>query len=1664
MCIPATNAGEPRIDVLPTDRTKELGRMPSYVLFNQCGFMGDRRNQRLSGTLAQRNFVQRLVASVDGESVPLLYLFGMLMPRHFYSAAQHHPSAILGAPPLCCYSSRTHSYGIASNLQHSRLQITNADSSASTDSHLAFLHYDVQCNGALSEMDSRLIHRHGFVVDPMNKHGISLRQCTNELEEGVDSHQAAMNLAGAQPYLEWDIFATFTLNHKDNPSTKALHAWKTQRKWTESIPGYIDMADDDREEYRIAFEQAYGGVVARCWFEAKKLWLEYLSYGKSVAGERPQNVFWRDEYQESSGNVSHIHGLIGMRKEDMANEEFRKKVMDLQRNSVLDLISASEVGGMIERGLLDDVEDWHEVQSLASRVLRHTCNGRCKIRKGAGEGKENFVCKKTDVNRDSVDHNAHEFMRLKYEYCPETKKMLDEVGIDWTVMPVVGTGVGEFFDRVDNEPVNLLNPTKHIGKIHRGEDDNLSPAVADWFAVWRSQMNYQILHGTNGAARYVVKYVVKMDDGNRCTVYADAHNPSKMKVENQFLHNTKIVTSKINEDKAHEKSRKRKLPNGRSVGYVEVCQHILGLPEVMTNLQFKQICSKPAEERPKCRIKLDSKGNLRRPDKQRTVSDRMRLGLPVDRARSSLPKERQATPNQLLLYQGDVSEVTSYDEVAQFGLRPVELMQLFANVPEYFRWFKIEKKALAQDEIEELIDEDVTKCAWITCLGQRVRLRRRAYDEVQERFRTKFANDDNLEKHSRQLLWFLKRMMKADEVNDLFVYDDQKETKDLPIPVLSAVKPHRSIPFLLHTMIVCGDFPTELDLVQCKDLKQCLVNANLIKEDMDEKAAMRELIVECCIKKVFPRIPLSLRRIEDYLLTAHRLFKQILTGGDLPLTGLPPCILTEILDDKEKELGKFWEDSREKHLASIYNTLPEQLPLPTKESVLQCTRHRHAKWEKGRKESFQQLVDQCDESYREQMHAVTTGVRALEKYGTEFGNTALSITKGMIIHGVPGAGKSHVISYLSLVALSMGLRLMTTALLGVRANAFGGIHLHKLLCLPVRKRVNPGRMAELCRAVLEHRKSNAHLLHCLLTMDVLVIDEFGMLSAEQLTVLDLLLRRLRSTSLPFGGVLILGTMDHAQFSAIEGAPILTSHYFLSDFVLVGLERSVRARGDKNLQEIQNITRMNPNKLIEDPELKKRFIELMLKTVSFAKNWNSDQIDAKTVRMFSKRRQAKDSSMEVCERVKSDLERGSTPHVTCESRDSCVLEKTRQQHSPVDRLPKGIREKVKGQMNRQLSEPSCLLFHEGAQFMATVNSAETKKEPGYNQSQTLYMLDLPPRELINTWSPIKLWACGKSGVSPEDLHRDGKPDRASLSRLGWKEVTVKCAPDHSMITVDGYQCVRKQYTLAHIGSSTINKQTGNTIRGKTAIEVSEDCAPFDKPSTVVGLSRNESGKDIIIVCGPNVKGTSQGDPSTSEKTAAINRLWKAMTKKTQWTDYIDDILSRLSTNGNSGNSGNSNNRPTPTIAYDNYPFQTCNIGVPTSKTGYIYLLVSLRDINEIYVGETECLSTRLTQHNSGFGSKGTAPAALRPWGLAGYICGLGHMHKRPGERMKLERTWKHFNWDSKNRGGTLQDMIDNGERTATKYNHERQDLDCRIRFVQTMTRKAVAEESPDVRRL
>jgi len=72
-------------------------------------------------------------------------------------------------------------------------------------------------------------------------------------------------------------------------------------------------------------------------------------------------------------------------------------------------------------------------------------------------------------------------------------------------------------------------------------------------------------------------------------------------------------------------------------------------------------------------------------------------------------------------------------------------------------------------------------------------------------------------------------------------------------------------------------------------------------------------------------------------------------------------------------------------------------------------------------DAYVQFEGQSDQSYMEQKLAVEIGICSIDKYLQQLGPCAATQTKNLLIHGVPGSGKSYVAQYLNLYAISEGL-------------------------------------------------------------------------------------------------------------------------------------------------------------------------------------------------------------------------------------------------------------------------------------------------------------------------------------------------------------------------------------------------------------------------------------------------------------------------------------------------------------------------------------------------------------------------------------------------------------------------------------------------------------------
>ena len=235
---------------------------------------------------------------------------------------------------------------------------------------------------------------------------------------------------------------------------------------------------------------------------------------------------------------------------------------------------------------------------------------------------------------------------------------------------------------------------------------------------------------------------------------------------------------------------------------------------------------------------------------------------------------------------------------------------------------------------------------------------------------------------------------------------------------------------------------------------------------------------------------------------------------------------------------------------------------------------------------------------------------------------------------------------------------------------------------------------------------------------------------------------------------------------------------------------VRAHGDPALQRIQQILRMSPTFLREDDgTLKSEFVQLMSDNITFVDKWTHPMIGNNVQRMYSRRRPASQAADEYAMGCLRRLVESGDEHFV-----SKAVDLQRPDGSRADFLPASDPDLLKT-INTKSKEPKTLVFWRYATYEATVNGE------GFSQSQLLLMIDLPTLEQVSSKSPIHLMAAPK-GTNQFEIGTNMPTEEELLDR-GWTKVTIS-VPEERYITKGRNVGCRRQYSMRHQGSATINK--------------------------------------------------------------------------------------------------------------------------------------------------------------------------------------------------------------------------------------------------------------------
>jgi hypothetical protein len=1573
--IPTTNAGEYAYEIeeeVPNDRVHVSG----HVVLNQNGTVLTRKKHQISGSSLHKFFLQKICSTSVGTSIPILYPESMLFPSIFYHMSED--GAMSGAIPSPLLTENINQFGFESVPQHIRSRLTSCSFSSGTDPRYIAFSYDIMTNLAVNHEDTRIALHRGLTVDEDSESGLGVRgKSTGDsaILESIDSKQMVKNLSSAEKFIDkFDFFITLTCNMKKHFGTKVVKNWIDSDGWKQHFEGYTNLTENEKEEIHTALIQASGCLLLRIWEEISKLFLEYLKKSKSSPYKNVFAIFARKEYQKDRGNLSHTHLMLKLAWSKLSEEE-KNFIDDLIRASVCDVVRVDEVDHMVEHGLLNSVVDLDEVVKDASTVLGHRCSLACLVMVSPGV----YKCKKLNNLKVSHDNNKHTFKALPNQYSLECLDRLVQIGL---VDQIVVTKDG--YEAPFKSSLEYFHPKRHIPPTNPNGDINMSPVDGYLFTACRSMQNVQFLTHCGGVNKYVVKYIGKIDEQNYVIICTDGSKIGKLVSKAFFLHNTKVSTSKFNEDKVKDQNRNKNHVQGRAISQNEMVHVMLRYPEVSTDLNFISIPTIPLE----LRAGVD-KGSMF------SVQDGVDAGIVSDIVRCSVIDEewRQHTDSEKLILEDLKLSTMSVDKISQFSIRPPELRYLFDQVGNYYRWFKIISKEVNEDKLRNIITNNIRSSSWVDGLQRVVKIRVKAIPEVIDYINNKMNHHNREAPHIKMMVDLFNDISshiennqdneEISEENQVFGnqiksawIDNDEQNEHLPIPVYSYIKPTMGTQFILHLLLSMGHFNTEIDLTLKENLRESFRCANLIGplNDDDSLQQYSNELLKKFIKEQLQYFPNSKRVIDSWIIVAGELLDEVLVHNSIPINNMPAVQQSTLFASTEEECVKYIESTKVNVIKSAMSELKEEsiqrCSIPSIESIVAAKKESPITW--NAYESFRQNNSQPDSSFVEQQFAVKNCIKTIESYRN--GMFHNSFTKSIGIRGYAGCGKSFIMQYVLLYAMSQGLLCIPTAMMSRRSVFLGGKHIHILFGIPAERNLSPHRMAEIAITKLLRDPKKLNLLRVL---DCLFLDEIGQLSSELLAVLDIIFRRVKDTNIFLGGVIIIGTIDHTQLQPVQGRPFLTSSHVISCFKMTMLSTSVRASNDPNFQRIQEIARMHYQKYTENPSLLDEFKDLLSATCTFVPNWSSTEITPSTYRLYSKKFPAKEATRQFVSAVTQSIEQ-----MNLRKKNADDVQKSRYSHGEWGQAT----DDTKCILDQKLKEPRTLLFFRGAVYEFTYNNDEK-----YSQGQMALLFDLPSQDIIDRNKKIKILAA-PPGLQDVDEFDHTVPKEFYLSK-GFNEVTIGIAPERTQDVGGNTQAQRKQYGLKHRVTSTIHAAMGDTL-SRVAIEISRDNNSFklwDCAQAIVTLSRTKLGKNLIFV---------------GDKTETIAALTELIQMKSQWTDYMEEVLRMITLRNENETQNNEeendDNHQLQQLSQRHYPFRICDVVLPQCNTGFVYMLSSIKRPTYSYIGETNCLRDRLKQHNSGYGSLSTEPSYLRPFAVMAFICGF---NGEKNLRRFIEQKWK-----------------------------------------------------------
>ena len=994
--------------------------------------------------------------------------------------------------------------------------------------------------------------------------------------------------------------------------------------------------DRTSECYRAAM-QSYMPILLQVWNLTANHLLSYLMESpESMLGE-VTNVWGRSEFQSSVGNFPHYHFLFWLK----TTIDELKDVVASTKKHLFDTFHKVFYSNL---GVIKCKQELNELLDKFIKIQTHDCdkgNRRC-FKKRDSEG--NLICR-------FPPYKPSNFIWLKeipQIFSHEAVVILKKLGMILSF----------------NDDGEVVAPEMQCFKYSyaASKGDHIMPNSPALFALTLSSGNVLFITSLF-SSKYLNKYAAGKEEHSEVLIKS-ANSRDTIELQSQGIHNRKITGVEINLQEERKKERSLNGISGLTVSQTEFLWWSLKLPSIITTFDFVHVYTVPLEYRHAQFLEVKSFNG--------TIDEILTL-----REKLNLSSFAFFTTNQKHLIADNAASLLSCDNTIAFSLRPPELMCI--DLMKLFHSCFI-KKRIFRNLINVKLELLKTPRPWIDGRNALIQLRPAAINTIRDFLQSKISA--GVYNHSEVNLLYVIDHLNDQNFTETYVSDSTTLSRTPAIVVFSQVFPKSGLKFLLHLLFSMGSFQTEIDLFSSTSLRECFIRAKVLPEGACQEVHALELLKRY-VREQLIFLPGGNISFSNRLVAAYDAIVTMIVDDNFCSASFP-CILMQNLTQKTEEMiySKL-EDTKKQIFEQLKPANVMNVPTTFNKDPAFC-------WIP----QLTQLPQQSSRSYHEQCCVLDAIIKTILKYissGTQCN------ARHILVLGKPGSGKSHVSSIGLLFALNNGLNCYVTSLAARRSSHFRCEHIHRLFCIGINSKDDASTAAEKAVKKISEKPLKRAIF---LSLDVLLIEEIGLISSELLTTIDIILQLVRDSPKTFGGVLILANGDTNQLPSITGSDIFLSPSLLFSFDCHFLKFFVRMH-DILGQHLLDCMSLKP--ILQDDI--QNIVEVLSRECTFVESWDN-VTDCTVMKVFGK----KEAERLAVSEYQNKIARQGRPFVEFHAEDEMCPQYANTWKTATPDVQKFL--------DNECREPRKLVLHDNCVLKLTVNLEQL------SQGQLCILAQLP----------------------------------------------------------------------------------------------------------------------------------------------------------------------------------------------------------------------------------------------------------------------------------------------------------------------------------------------------